>query len=201
MNSGQNSGMELVPNSGLQHNTAYYRMLRRIAGMDDITAFRVLADVVEPVKDYSREDLAPVPATQFTPLNRLVDAARPESDAARHFSQLVDAYIAGSPNKSELEAQLRETLTTWRDNQTRLQPLLQKSFLLKEVVPLSQNLSSLGSSGLAALDYLHQGERAPDAWKQQQLALIQEAQKPKAQLLLVVSPSVQKLINFSSGAK
>ena len=201
MNSGQNSGMELVPNSGLQHNTAYYRMLRRIAGMDDITALRVLADVVEPVKDYSREDLAPVPATQFTPLNRLVDAARPESDAARHFSQWVDAYIAGSPKKSELEAQLRETLTTWRDNQTRLQPLLQKSFLLKEVVPLSQNLSSLGSSGLAALDYLHRGERAPEAWKQQQLALIQEAQKPKAQLLLVVSPSVQKLINFSSGAK
>src|SRR5882762_7919797 len=43
---------------GLTHNSGYAPMLRRIAGSDDISALRVLADVVEPVKDYNRGDQA-----------------------------------------------------------------------------------------------------------------------------------------------
>src|SRR5207247_10556044 len=38
---------------GLTHNTGYAPMLRRIAGSNDISALQVLADVVEPVKDYT----------------------------------------------------------------------------------------------------------------------------------------------------
>src|SRR5579864_2581954 len=45
---------------GLTHNSSYSAMLRRLAGQDDITALRVLADVVEPVKNYSREKTAVV---------------------------------------------------------------------------------------------------------------------------------------------
>ena len=45
-------------------------------------------------------------------------------------------------------------MSRWRDNQIELQPLFEKSFLLKEVAPISQNLSALGAAGLAALDYL-----------------------------------------------
>ena len=47
---------------GLTHNSSYVPMLRRIAGTDDISALRVLADVVEPVKGYSREETSPVNA-------------------------------------------------------------------------------------------------------------------------------------------
>ena len=43
---------------GLTHNSSYVPMLRRIAGSDDISALKVLADVVEPVKDYTREQTA-----------------------------------------------------------------------------------------------------------------------------------------------
>src|SRR5579864_5414363 len=39
---------------GLTHLSARDRMLHRMAGNGDITALRVLADVVEPVKDYNR---------------------------------------------------------------------------------------------------------------------------------------------------
>src|SRR5438105_6396854 len=44
---------------GLTHDTSYVPMLQRIAGRQDIAPLRVLADVVEPVKDYTREETAP----------------------------------------------------------------------------------------------------------------------------------------------
>src|SRR2546428_5098202 len=63
---------------GLTHNSGYAPMLRRIAGSDDLSVLRVLADMVEPVKDYNRSELAAADPTSADPLNRLVDAARPE---------------------------------------------------------------------------------------------------------------------------
>ena len=183
---------------GLTHNTYYAPMLRRIAGTDDISSLKVLADVVEPVKDYSREELAPAPATSASPLNRVVDTARPESSTARQFAISVDALVSGS-SRSGTEAKVRSLLNRWRDNQTELQPLIEKSLLLKEVAPVSQNLSALGAAGLAALDYLDRGEHAPADWVTQQLALVEQAKKPQGQLLLVLVPSVEKLIRASAG--
>ncbi len=182
---------------GLTHNTGYAPMLWRIAGRNDISPLQVLADVAEPVKDYTREDTAPVVPTSLTPLNRVVDAARPESDTARQFSDMVNALLSGKA-KPGTEAQIRTLLSRWRDNQIELQPLAEKSFLVKEVLPLSQNLSALGAAGLAALDYMDHGERAPDQWRSQQLALIEQAKKQQAQLLLMIAPAVQKLIEASA---
>ncbi len=183
---------------GLTHNSNYAAMLRRIAGTKDISALRVLADVVEPVKDYIREKTAPVEPTSATPLNRLVDAVRPESATARHFADLVNALVGGNL-KPGTEQQIRQLLTRWRDQQASLQPLLDKSLLLKEAAPLSQELSMLGTAGLRGLDYLDRGEPAPDTWKTEQLALIEQAKMQKAQLLLMVVPSVEKLIDASAG--
>jgi len=185
---------------GLTHNSAYNPMLRRIAGSDDISALRTFADVVEPVKDYNREELATVEATSLSPLNRVIDAARPESSTAREFADLVNSIVAGKATAEE-KRQARAMLTLWRDNQNNLQPLEAQSFLLKEIVPLSQDLSTVSATGLQALDYIDRGERAPEPWAAQQFALLEQAQKPKAQLLLVVVPSVQKLVEASSGLK
>jgi hexosaminidase len=181
---------------GLTHNTGYTPMLRRIGGRNDISALQVLADVAEPVKDYTREDTAPAAPTSLTPINRVVDAARPESDTARQFSDMVNAFLSGKP-KPGTETEIRASLTRWRDNQVELQPLAEKSLLVKEVLPLSRNLSTLGTAGLVALDYLDHGERAPDQWRSQQLALIEQAKKQQAQLLLMIVPAVQKLIEAS----
>jgi hexosaminidase len=185
---------------GLTHNSSYEPMLRRIAGSNDISALRIFTDVVEPVKDYTREETAAVEATSLSPLNRVIDAARPESETARHFADLVDAVVAGRADPGAAQ-EVRASLTRWRDNQTNLQPLENESFLLKEIVPVSQDLSAVATTGLQALDYLDRGERAPDTWAAQQFSLLEQAQKPKAQLLLMVAPSVQKLVEASSGQK
>jgi hypothetical protein len=86
----------------------------------------------------------------------------------------------------------------WRDNDARLAPLAQRSFLLKEAAQTSQDLSTLGASGLAALDYIDKGSAAPTDWKAQQLVAIQQIQKPKVQLLLMPAPAVQKLIEAAA---
>jgi hexosaminidase len=183
---------------GLTHNSSYVSMLRRIAGGDDVSSLKVLADVVEPVKDYTREETATEPATSAKPLTRVVDAVRPESATAREFADSVDALTAGN-SKPGTEALVRTLLSRWRDNQVELQPMFEKSILLKEVGPLSQNLSAVGAAGLAALDYLDRGEPAPASWVMQQLTVVEQAKKPQAQLLIVVVPEVEKLIQASGG--
>jgi hexosaminidase len=179
---------------GLTHNSSYFPMLRRIAGTDDLSALRVLADVVEPVKGYSREETSPVEPTSLMPLNRLVDATRPESSTARHFNDLVNSLLAGKTDAGT-KAQIRKWLVLWKDNEARLQPIIGQSFLLKEVAPLSQSLSALAASGLEAMDYLDRGERPSDDWKAQQLELVKRAEEQKAQLLIMIAPSIQRLID------
>ena len=46
---------------GITHNSNYGPMLRRIAASEDISSLKTLADVVEPVKGYKRDELAASP--------------------------------------------------------------------------------------------------------------------------------------------
>jgi hexosaminidase len=184
---------------GLTHRSARMHMLHRMAGTADITALRVLADVVEPVKDYNRWDDAKGPIDFHAPLTRMIDAVSPESETARQFSDLVQTFVQSGYKDQAAEAQIRMWLTTWRDNDARLHPLLDQTFLLQEDAPLSQDLSALGAAGLQALDYLDKSQPAPDSWKTQQLALIEQAKKPMAGLLLMVAAPVQQLVEASAG--
>src|SRR5579885_1190156 len=172
---------------GLTHNSSYEPMLRRVAGSDDASSLRVLADVVEPVKDYVREETAPVEPTSLVPLNRLVDAVRPESSVARNFAGLVDKIVA-HPDDREIRAQARDLLARWSAKQTNLTPEENWSFLLKEAIPLSTSLAQVSGIGLQALDAMDRGQRAPDAWAKQSSALLEDAKKPQAQLLLMIVP-------------
>jgi hexosaminidase len=185
---------------GLTHLKSYRLMLQRIAGPstpEEFSALRTLADVVEPAKDYTRRATAPAEPTSATPLNRLVDAVPPESETSRRFSEMVDKFIAGGCRDPEVEGKLRVSLALWRDNDTKLQILEQRSFLVKEAAQSSQDLAALALAGLAALDFIVHGG-ATDVWKTQQLALVEQAKKPKAQLLLMPASAVQKLIEAAA---
>jgi hexosaminidase len=186
---------------GLTHKSYHRQMLQRIAGPSspvEFAALTTLASVVEPVKDYTREETATTEPTSATPLNRVVDAVPLESAAARHFGELVDKFIAASCHDSAADARLRAQLSVWRENDANLHPLAQRSFLVRAVSPTSQDLSTLAVIGLAALDFIARGQRAPDDWKAQQLVLLQQIEKPKGQLLLMPAPSVQKLVEAAS---
>jgi hexosaminidase len=184
---------------GLTHNFARTEMLERMAGNSDVAALRVLADVVEPVKDYDRWSDAKGPIDFHAPLTRMIDAVSPESNAAHQFSDLVQKFVQSGYKDQAVEAEIRGYLTTWRDNDARLHPVLEQSFVLQEDAPLSKNLSALGVSGLQALDYLDRGQTAPDSWKTQQMAVIDQAKTRQGDMLLMVIAPVQQLVEASAG--
>ncbi len=184
---------------GVTHQSNYIPMLHRLAGTGDIQALRVLADVVEPTKDYTRTEIYPEPPVRTTPLNRLADAARPESRVAREFAVLVDTFIQSGYKDSLAEGKIRNWLTKWRDNDALLQPMLDRSFLLNEDSPLSADLASLAAAGLQALDSLDKSQRLEDAWRSEQLAVVQRSLKPRANLVIMIAPPIQKLIDAATG--
>jgi len=179
---------------GLMHNSARDRMLQRMAGTGDIASLQVLADVVEPVKDYHRWDDSKGPIDFHAPLTHMIDAVYPESETAREFSTVVQQFVQSGYKDRAAAAKIRSWLTLWRDNDAKLRPLLPQSALLQENIPVSQNLSMLSAAGLQALDYLEKGQPEPDLWKTQQLAVIEQANKPTAGLLLMVVTPVQQLV-------
>jgi hexosaminidase len=185
---------------GLTHKSYFPKMLHRVAGAATATEFaalRTLADVVEPVKDYTREQTAPEKPTSATPMNRLVDAAQLESVTARRFATLVDSYLASSYcSNKEIEEQLRAQLNIWSQNDLQLQPLISRSFLLKGTAATSKYLSLLSQAGLTALDYHKEGLYAPESIQKKQLEVMDflEAQSKAAQLIVVPAAAVRKLI-------
>jgi len=186
---------------GLTHRAYYHKMLQRIAGpatSEEFSALRALANVVEPVKDYSREQTAAAEPTTQTPLNRLVDAIPLESDAGRHFSELVDRFLASSCRDSATANELRQRLALWSPNDATFASLAQKSFLANEVVATSRDLSAIGHAGLRALDAISAGAALASDQQTQLLAALTEAAKPKTQLLLIPVPAVRTLVEAAS---
>ena len=168
---------------GLTHLSSYLPMLRRMAGDQPIDQLKVLADVVQPA------DLDPRDETnkynQQTPLNRLVDAARSKSKTARDFAALVENMD---------HVQIREWLTLWRDNDAKLKPLLEKSFLLTEDIPASKDLSRLAAIGLEALDFIEHGRHPSAEWLAEHRAFLEQAKELHAEVWIAIVPSIEKLL-------
>jgi hexosaminidase len=180
---------------GLDHRAGYTRMLQRLAGRQH-HELRLLADVVEPLEDYQRG--ATRHYTQQTPLNRLMDAARPESDAARAFSREVDALLSDPARGSGREA-VRARLLEWQGLEARLRPLLERNELLREAVPLVGEASALAAAALEALSFLEQGVPAPEPWWTARAPLLERERRPLTGLEVAYRPSVRRLVKAAAG--
>jgi hexosaminidase len=181
---------------GLNHNSGYPRMLQRMAGDSFPKALQVLGDILESVKQLGRGRLRAY--TSLTPLNRMTDAVPPESNLAREFNRSVDLALTGQPGLQAQSPYLLLWLNRWRENHALLQPALQGSYLLRELDPVSENVAALASSGLEALDYLESGRKPPQDWSRDQAALLQRADRPEAELLIMILPGVRKLITAAN---
>jgi hexosaminidase len=169
--------------SGLTHLSSYLPMLRRMAGDQSIDSLKILADVVQPANQDQRDEAN---NTQQTPLNRLVDAARSKSKTARDFAALVDKALVDKALVDKMDLpQIRAWLILWRDNDAKLEPILEKSFLLKENIPASKDLSRLAAIALDAVD-----GHASD-----QSAFLEQAKKLHAEVELAIVPAIEKLIH------
>jgi hexosaminidase len=175
---------------GLHHLSSTDLMLQRMSGETDPRYLKVLAAVVQPPVGYERERLKPYDAT--SPLNRLVDAVPPESETARRFGELTKRIIAGTASPEQWQ-EARDWLVLWRDNDVKLQPLLEDSDLTAELVPLSHTLSQVASIGLQALGDLRDHHAQDAATLQSNLRILKATEKPEAVLRNMMAPSVESL--------
>jgi hexosaminidase len=163
---------------GLEHRSASQRMLSRIAAGAPEEPLRILADASEALGIEGRRGARRY--TSLTPLNRFVDAVPPESESARRLagdvSRLPDAAA---------DAELRVAFTQWSGIETRI--LLNPAVMSgagTELIPRAYDLSSLGSVGLRALDFLLKGQSAPADWLREKNAELDRMEKPAAEVKL-----------------
>ncbi len=168
-------------------------MLNRLSPDQASPALKTLASVVEPPKEYTRENLG-IKYYSYTPLNHLVDTVPPESDQAREFRNLAHRIATGSASPADFQ-QARQWLTLWRDNDAVLQPQLPTSELTAELAPLSRNLNQAATIGLSALDSIEKHQPVESA--PQQLATLKQLEAPQAALLNMIVPGVEELVATS----
>ena len=176
---------------GVDPQAEIEQMLQRMSGNPNPEALRILASVVQPPKEYAREELREY--TSLSPLNHLVDAVAPESETAREFSQICKRIASGSASPQDWET-ARYWLTLWRDNDAKLQPTLAQSDITAELAPLSQSLREVSEIALSTLDSLQQHKPIAAETQRHNLEVLTAAAKPKAVLLLMVAPSVELLV-------
>jgi hexosaminidase len=180
---------------GLEHRTGYRRMLERLAGPratgDDVEALRALCDLVEPVKQYERGGTREY--TSLTPLTGLVDAARPESDAARELRGFVDRLLADPAQQNGRDA-IRARLLAWQAASSRALPVIAGSSLLADAAPLPGEVAALAAAGLEALAFLASGRPAPPTWFTARSGLLDKPKKPLHGLEVAFRPAVRRLM-------
>ena len=185
---------------GLKHRSVTPMMMRRMTGTTVPPSLAVLGSVVQPPQGYDRGDLSPN-YTTLTPLNRLVDAVPPESMEGRDFLLLAQKIAAGNASPQEWEL-AKQKLTLWRDNDARLQPILPKSDLTRELIPLSASVSKVSEIGLQALSGLQNSEnvtpanrvKMSDSERANAVVFVTKSMQPQAVLLNKVAPGVLVLL-------
>ena len=184
---------------GLTHKKNQDMILRRLVRNDDITPLKTLVSVIEPVKEYRRNEMRP--QTMLSPLTGVIDAATPDSETGRKFSWMVRGFLGDAPRYQLYRAELNQMLTDWQTAGAQLGPMIDRSPALKEVKPLAQNLTQLGQTGLQAISYLKSGMPPPTEWRDASLAKVDEAAKPIGALEFVVVSGVKQMVVAASELK
>jgi len=178
---------------GLTHEKNYEMMLRRLSNNTDIAPLKNLVDVIEPLKGYARGRQREY--TSYSPLTRVVDAARPDAKVAREFRNLVDSYFS-EERKGDMEFNdIKDWLILWQNNHINLIEIINSSPVLKEIETLSEDLSKIAGIGLQALAYIKSGQRADSYWVTPQLEILRKARAQRGQTELMIIPAIRNLVN------
>jgi hexosaminidase len=152
----------------------------------------VLADVVEGLGLGPRQRAGKY--TSLTPMNRLADAARAESESVRAL-EAAATKVAADPKGSVAEAALlRREFARWAGNDGRFQEMAAENPLLAELKPVSKDLAALGTAGLTLLDALEKGQAPAASWIAEETKEISRMEKPVAEVNLAATRPVKVLL-------
>jgi len=173
---------------GLTHLKNYEMMMRRLVGQENVPTLKILIDVLEPVEGYQRGRYKNY--TMQSPLTRVPDIARPDAIEARNFNLLVEQYI--NEGDSGIGDEVKEQLLIWIENHKKIKILAKQYPEIKEVLPLSDDLSRIAILGIQSLsnNKLHDED-----WFRSAKSMLKETAKPKAECEVKVVESIAKLVS------
>ncbi|MGB8910715.1 MAG: family 20 glycosylhydrolase, partial [Candidatus Sulfotelmatobacter sp.] len=183
---------------GLTHISQEAVSLRQLAETREIEPLRVLASVLEPVTFHDRAHMQH--PNQLTPLNQLVDALPADPPSRHNFELLVRSYLQGSPTRLQEETDLTTNFKTWIAAEPGILRLMAGSPILAQAETRAQQLTAMGTVGIEAISYLSSGLPAASGWKAQQLAVLDEAEKPQALVRFTVIKPLRDLVGAVSEA-
>lgn len=170
-------------------------MMRRLANGYDTKPVANLVDVVSPVKIYSRVKAKPY--SQFAPLTRVVDTAVPDPKVARDFTFAVKDLLASGRMSRDTLNMVEHELVSWKENDARLEKVIDRSPILDEIRPLSRNLSEIAGIGLKALKYIRSNSSAGRAWVNASLSSLEKASEPCAEVKLEIVSPIEAMVRYA----
>jgi len=179
---------------GLLHIRNQDMMIRRLTPSKNIESLKMLASVVEPLKEYTRSKQGVAYSTDL-PLTRLPDIAFPESDAAREFKMLCEQFVKKRDNS--VKDTIQKTLIAWRDNHNKLLEVAVGNPALKNWITMSVFLKSVATVGIESIDLLNHREDVADAWVTASNNTLREAATPIDESELMIVESVLLLFQYA----
>ena len=158
---------------GLTHIKNKEMILRNIANGGDISSLKVLSEVIEPYKIYTRNN-GGLMYKSYSPYTLMADAASSDARSARIFRKLVERY-AVSKSKEDEQA-IKQWLTLWKNNHSAFLDVMKGSPVLKQLENLSASLASVSAVGLEALEKSSSSE----SWYKEKTAIVQAVKDSSA---------------------
>lgn len=183
---------ERLESLGLTHRSHEDAALRALGGSDNIAGLRLFASLLQPVSFSDRYHQQHT--DQLTPLTNLVDAVSPDPTSRHELARWTHNVLTPGPNSAQSRTSLESAFKYWLSIAPEIDSQLAATPRLQVALPLARLLPSLASAGLAALDYLSRGTRAPAGWKQNQLTLLKESQSKTAMVRYTFLAPLEDLI-------
>ena len=185
----------LLEQYGLTHISFQPVMLRRLTNYQPIKSLKILVDVIKPLEGYERADIGKYGGyilTQYSPYTLTVDAAIADPKPARDFNNLSDKFLKNQ-NASDA-GKLKSELKLLSDNHKKLLPVINNSPILKEIEPLSSNLSSLAQTGMDALSFIESRTVPKSEWKNKADIILKKSSISYGRLQIAILKGIKKLI-------
>jgi hexosaminidase len=188
----------LMEEYGLRHLTFQPKILRILTNGRPIEDLRVFVNVVKPLEGYERNNFKKYGGNryfQYSPHTLVVDAAVADPKPARDLNKLIDVYLS-THNQQDLK-EIKERLIILKDNHDKLLPVINNSPILKEIEPLSQNLSDLAAAGLDALNYIENKKSADSDWIKNADLVLNKSLIPYGKVQIAIVSGIKKLAQMA----
>jgi hexosaminidase len=185
----------LLEDYGLGHISFQPKILRILTNDQQIQSLKMLIDEVKPLEGYARNNFKKYGGyeyVQYYPHTLVVDAAVADPKPARDLNKLINEFLES--RSSDESNQIKDDLKVLQENHNQLLPIINNSPILKEIEPLSKNLSAIAQKGVEALDLIESKNKAGDEWIKEANLILDNSYISYGKVQIIIVDGIKKLI-------